>query len=97
MTVSTEYFNYSNIFSAKYVAELLRYTRINDHAIKLEKNKQPLFKLIYSLGSIELKTLKTYIKTDLVNDFILPSKSPAIASMLFDRMPHGSFYFCVDY
>ena len=60
-----KYSNYSNIFSAKNTAELLEYTRINDHAIKLEKDKQLFFSPIYSLRLIELKTLKTYIKTNL--------------------------------
>ena len=55
--------------------ELLNNTGINEHAIKLEKDKQPLFESIYSLGLMELETLKTYIKTNLANGFIRPSKS----------------------
>lgn len=39
---------------------------------------------------MELKTLKTYIKTELANDFIYPSKFPASASILFDRKLDGS-------
>ena len=37
--VLAEYFNYSNIFSAKNATELSENTRINEHAIKLEKEK----------------------------------------------------------
>lgn len=50
--------------------ELLYYTKINDHTIKLEKSTQLLFGPIYSLKLVELKILKTYIKTSLANGFI---------------------------
>ena len=65
-----KYFNYKNIFLAKNAVELLEYIGINDYTIKLEKNKQPFFRLFHSFGPIELKTLKVYIKTNLTNSFI---------------------------
>ena len=34
-----KYSNYKNIFLAKNTAKLLKYTKINDHTIKLEENK----------------------------------------------------------
>ena len=43
---------------------------MNDHAIKLKEDKQPLFSPIYSLKPVELETLKIYIKINLANDFI---------------------------
>ena len=70
---------------------------MNEHAIKLEEDKQPPFGPIYSLGPVELETLKTYIETNLANGFIRPSKSPAGAPILFDRKPDGSLRLCVDY
>ena len=70
---------------------------MNEHAIKLEENKQPFFGPIYSLGSVEMEMLKTYIETNLANGFIRPLKSPAGAPILFDRKPDGSFCLCVDY
>ena len=70
---------------------------MNEYAIKLEKGKQPLFGPIYSLGPVELETLKTYIKINLANNFIRLSKSPARVPILFDQKPDGSFRFCVDY
>ena len=70
---------------------------MNKHAIKLEEGKQPLFGLIYSLGLVELETLKNYIETNFANGFIRPSKSPAGASIFFDRKPDISLRFCVDY
>ena len=37
--ILAEYSNYSNIFLAENTSELLKYTRINNHIIKLEENK----------------------------------------------------------
>ena len=68
--VLAKYSHYSNIFLAENVAELLEHTKINDYIIKLEKGKQSPFGPIYSLKQIELKTLKTYIKTNPANSFI---------------------------
>ena len=65
--------------------------------IGLEPGKQPPYGPIYSLGAVELGTLKTYIETNLANVFICPSKSPAGAPILFDRKPDGSLCLCVDY
>ena len=95
--VPAEYSDYSNVFSAENAAELPENTGINEHAIKLEEGKQPSFGPIYSLGLVELETLKTYIKTILANSFIRPSKSPVGAPILFDRKPNRSLCLCVDY
>ena len=95
--VPAEYSNYSDVFSAKNTTELPENTRINEHTIKLEEGKQPSVSPIYSLEPVELETLKTYIKTNLANGFIRPSKSPAGASILFNRKLDGSPRLCVDY
>ena len=95
--VPAKYSDYSNIFSAKNAAELSKNPRINKHAIKLDKDKQPQFSPIYSLELVELKTLKTYIETNLANGFIWPFKSPAGVPIFFDRKPDRSLCFCVDY
>ena len=58
--------------------------------IKLEKDKQPFYRPIYSLGPIELKTLKIYIKIYLKTGFIWLSKSFAGALILFDKQANGS-------
>ena len=95
--VSAEYSNYSNVFSAEYAAELSENTRMNEHAIKLKERKHPPFGPIYSLRPVELETLKTYIKTNLANGFIRPSKSPARAPILTNRKPNRSLRLCMDY
>ena len=95
--VPAEYSDYSDVFSAENAAELPENTGMNEHAIELEEGKQPPFGPIYSLGPVELETLKTYIETNLANGFIRPSKSPVGAPILFDRKPDGSLRLCVDY
>ena len=92
-----EYSDYSNVFLAKNVAEFSENTEINDYAIKLEKDKQPSFGPIYSLGQVELEMLKSYIKTNLANGFIQPSISFADVPILFYQKPDKSFYLCIDY
>ena len=92
-----EYADYTNVFSPNSAAELPEHIGIDDHPIDLINDKQPPYGLIYSLGPVELETLKTYIKTNLANGFIRPSKSPAGAPILFIRKKDGSLQLCVDY
>lgn len=83
--VLVEYSNYSNVFSKENAIKFLEYIKIDDHVIKIEKGKQLLFSSIYSLGLVNLEILKTYFKTNLANNFIRPSKSPAKVLILFDQ------------
>lgn len=76
---------------------LLEKTSINEHAIRLVNDKHWANRLIYSIALVELKILKTYIETNLVNMFIQPSKSFAGASILFVQRPDNSFRLCIDY
>ena len=96
-SISTKYSNFTDIFFSELASELLEHTMINDHAIKLVDDWQPFYGPIYNLEPIEFETLKTYIKTNLANDFIRPSKSPARAPIFFDKKPDGSFQLCVHY
>ena len=77
--------------------ELPEHTKINDHRINLLNNKQPPYSLIYSLGPVKQKTLKTYIKANLASGFIKSSKSPADAPILFVRKKNSSLPLCIDY
>ena len=70
VTVAAKYSDFADIFSKESAEVLSERTGINKHAIELEDGKQPLYRPIYSLGSLELETLKTYIKTNLANSFI---------------------------
>ena len=44
---------------------------------------------------MELETLKSYIKTNLVSEFIRPSKSPACAQILFVQKSDGSLAYAL--
>ena len=95
--VSSEYADFADVFSPKLSAELLEHMKINDHAIELVDDWQPLYGAIYSLGPVELEILKAYIKNNLANGFIRPSKSPAGAPIYFDKKLDNSLRLFVDY
>ena len=52
---------------------------------------------MHSLKPIELEMLKAYIKTNLANGFIKPSKSPTNTPILFDQKSDGFLWLCVNY
>ena len=95
--IPDEYSDFADVFSEEKALVLPERTELNEHAIDLEDGKQPPYGPIYSLGPVELETLKTYIETHLKTGFIQPSKSPAGAPILFDKKPDGSLHLCVDY
>ena len=97
VTVPAEYSDFADVFLPESAAELPEHTGINDHPIELIDDRQPPYGPIYSLGPVELETLKTYIEANLANGFIRPSKSPAGAPILFVRKSDGSLRLCVDY
>ena len=89
--IPIEYSDFTNVISPKLTSKLSEYTRINDYTIELVNEQQLLYRSIYSLELVELKILKTYIKTKLVNDFIKPSKSLVRAFIVFDKKRDTSF------
>ena len=95
--VLAKYSDFVDVFSPNLATELPEHTEINTHTIDLEEGKQPPYRPIYSLGLVELETLKTYIEINLTNGFIHPSKSPAGALILFDKKLDGSLRLCVNY
>ena len=95
--VSNKYANFVDVFIPNLVAELPAYIEINNYAIEFVNDQQLLYGLIYSLGLMELETLKTYIKNNLANSFIRPSKSPTGASIFFNKKPNNSLKLCIDY
>ena len=90
--VFTEDLDFANIFSLDLASELSEHSGINDHAIKLVNGYHQLPDgSFYSLGPVELETLKAYIETNLATRFIRLSKSPAGVPILFDRKSDGFF------
>lgn len=76
---------------------LPEHTGVNDHAIKLEKNNQPSYSPIDSLGLVQLETLKRYIETHIKTGFIQSYKYFTRASIFFDQKQDGSLRLCVNY
>ncbi len=95
--VSSEYADFADVFSSKLAAKLLKYMEINYYAIELVDDRQPPYGPIYSLESVELKILKIYIKNNLANGFIKPSKSLVGTPIFFDKKSDGSLRLCIDY
>ena len=95
--VPPEYADYADVFSFDLAMELPENTGINEHAIELQDGKQPPYGPIYSLGPVELETMKTDMETHLKTGFIWPSKSSAVASISFNKKPDDSLWLCVDY
>ena len=65
-----EYSDFTGVFSKEKALVLPECTKLNEHTIDLENGKQPPYGPIYSLGPVELETLKTYIETHLKTRFI---------------------------
>lgn len=70
ISIPQKYTDFLDVFFKKFAIILPNYLDINKHVINLELRKQLLYKPIYCLDLIELKTFKTYIKTNLANGFI---------------------------
>ena len=95
--VLAKYLYFADVFSLDLASKLIKHTGIINHAIELVDGQQPPYGPIYSLGPMELETLKAYIETNLANKFIKPSKSPAGTPILFDRKSDDSLRLCVNY
>lgn len=95
--IVSEYLNYANGFLINFAIELPEHNVMNDHTIKIIEGKQPLYRPIYSLGLVELETLKIYIKAYLKTGFFQPSKFPRKAFILFNQKSNQSFCLCVNY
>ena len=95
--IPLKYVDYADVFSPNLAMELPENTSINEHVIKLIEGKQPPHGRIYSVGPLELETLKAYIETYLKTGFIWPSNSSAGVPIFFDKKPDGSLRLYVDY
>ena len=92
-----EYSDFTDVFPEEKTLVLPERNELNEYAIYLEDSKQPSYGPIYSLGPVELETLKTYIETHLKTGFIWPFKSLAGAPILFDKKPDDSLRLYVNY
>jgi hypothetical protein len=90
------YKDFMIVFS-KEQAEKLPEHRPYDMTIELMGGKSPPFGPIYNLSEPERIELLRYIDENLKKGFIVPSKSPAGAPVLFVKKKDGSLRLCVDY
>ena len=96
--ITAKYSDFADVFSPDLVSKLRKHSKINNHAIELVNGcQQPPYWPIYSLGPVELETLKAYIETNLANGFIRLSKSPAGVPILFNWELYSFLWLCVDY
>ena len=72
-------------------------TGANENAIKLEKDKQLSYRHIYSLKPVKFKILKTYIKTNLANNFIKALKSSVAPPIFFIYKLNNRFCLYANY
>ena len=97
VTLPRCYHEYKDVFSEAAEDILPPHREDLDHAIDLKANALPPFGPLYNLSEKELTTLKDYIDKNLANGFIVRSKSPAGAPILFVKKSDGSLRLCVDY
>ena len=97
VTVLLEYADFVDVFLKELAKLLPERTGINEYTIKLEKGKQWPYGPIYSLGLIELETLKAYIETKLAHCFIQSLKSPIRAPIFFVQKSNGNLCLCINY
>ena len=95
--VSSQCTDFVDGFSLKLAIKLPKYTKINNHVIKLIDDWQPPYDSIYSLRLVELETLKAYIENNLSNSFIKPCKSSAGVLIFFNKNLDSSLRLYVDY
>ena len=70
VNILTKYSYFFKIFLKEKVLILLKIAKLNQHTIEFQKNEQSFYKQIDNLSPLELKTLKTYIKTNLPKSFV---------------------------
>ena len=96
-SILLEYWDFINIFSKKSAAKLPKHLSINKYTLDLKKDKQLFYRPTCILVLVELKTLKSYIKNNLVNYFIQLSKSFIKISILFIKKLYFSFDLYINY
>ncbi len=68
--IFNKYTNLANIFSSMLAIKLSEHISINNYAIKLIDDWQPLYGSIYNLGPVKWESFKVYINNNLANGFI---------------------------
>ena len=91
-----KYKDYVNVFSEEKTDKMSDFVYI-EHLIFIEKDKDVLFRSIYSLSANELYVLHNYLNLSLIKGWIWHSESSAGASILFVSKKNDSLHLCVNY
>ena len=94
---SAKYIYFANVELKQLAKVLPKQIGINEYVIKLVKNKQSSYKLIYNIRSVEFKIFKIYVETNLKNCFVWLLNFLADASILFVYKSNCSFCWYIDY
>ena len=94
--VPKQYHDYLDVFSEP-ACNVLPPHRKYDLEIPLLPGAKLPWGPLYSMSGVELEAMREYIKTNLANGFIRPSKSPAAAPVMFVKRPDGKLRLVVDY
>ena len=79
------------------IVKIFKYISINNYFIELVNNKWLFYTLIYNLGLIWSKTLKIYIKLNLISKFVKFFKLLVSNLILFIRKKDRDFYLNINY
>ena len=71
--------------------------RSSDFKIELKEGAKPVTRAPYRMSSVELAELKKQLDDLIAHGFIVPSKSPYGAPILFVKKKDGSTRMCMDY
>ena len=89
------YHNLKGIFSEK--ANELPVSSLYNHKIKLKRDHQPPYGLIYPLSTPKLQVLREYLHNNLAKGFIRHSTLSTSIPILFVKKKDGSLQLCIDY
>lgn len=96
--IPKRYADFANMPLKKLAKRLSKQISINKYTIQLKNSKQLLsYRLIYNLKLVELEIFKTYIKTNLANNFFQLFKLSADISILFFQKNNNSLYLYINY
>ena len=93
---SAKYSNFVDVFN-KAGAEILPEHTQHHLVIKTKNNQILSFSPIYDHSRLELEVLHEYIDEMLAKRFIVLSKSPLRAPILFTKKSDGGLRMCVDF
>ena len=91
-----KYHEFADIFKVT-EKQLLSERDLHDHVIDLKLSQQPSFKKLYSMFSVKLNVLKTYLDDTMKADIIYKLISSAVSFVIFILKLNSSLQLIIDY